>query len=365
MLSLQRACLFVALAIVPSGALASGPVLRIKQGNTLYFDQYKAASGLRYEADGRLAIADLSKAWADAASIVIEGTLEIRRNNPLERVKEILVSDSVTIAPGGRIVTNGNTLLIFANRFITQNGATIVAFEPTKRKAGNGEDAAGAGAAGNVSGANGGSGPTGSPGRPGESGGSVLVFTSSFNGPLSIDLSGQSGGDGGRGGPGGAGARGHKGEDAESTPAWCNRGGGKGGPGGNGGPGGQGGSGGAAGSGGDFHLFYVSSTTVNPPVNPAVVVEAGSPGAGGQGGAGGSRGEGGEGGNGQGHCHGGDGGDPGAPGSSLGGGPTGALGSKGNQTILKLNAVARIQQEFKTAVEQTKALQLPTVKVAQ
>jgi hypothetical protein len=330
-------------------ARTSRPTLRIGQGQTFNFGQYKAASSRLYGPNGKIAITDIREAWADVSDVVIGGTLEVTRTNPTERVNEIFVVNRLEIGPGGRILTNGNNLTVFANELVAGNNATVVAFDTNNRRAADGPNGSGQGSTGNVPGAAGGLGAPGGVGKPGESGGSISIFATSFEGPLAVDLTAQDGGNGGTGGQGGPGARGHKGEDGESGPFGCNRGGGQGGTGGSGGNGGQGGEGGHAGDGGSFGLFYVSSKTINPPQNPKVTTDAGRPGGPGKGGDGGSPGAGGEGGNGQGFCHGGPGGVPGAPGATGNPGTPGHAGVAGSISIVKLSAIANVQEAFAKA----------------
>jgi hypothetical protein len=289
------------------------------------------------------------------SDLVIEGTLEVKRTDPNVRVSEILVVNKLTIKSTGRIVTNGNVLLIFANAFEieadpTKNIPAILSFTEGNVKAPGAPAQGGRGVDGNVPGANGGTGPQGIAGPSAEGAGAVHIFVNNYKGLLLIGLKGQDGGDGGQGGPGGNGAQGPRGGDAETDPSgiFCRHDGDNGGPGGAGGAGGLGGQAGQGGDGGIVSFFFVTSTDVSG-TNPKVTVDAGKPGQKGPGGASGAGGTGGLGGSGRDHCHGGNQGPQRGVFSSLGPGPDGASGVKGSSTVLQLAALAKIQDAFKKA----------------
>jgi hypothetical protein len=329
----------------------SRPTVRVAAGSRYDFCQYAAGNGNTYGPNCKLKIDDIQKAWADVSDVVIDGIFEIKRTDPTQRVAAVFVVNKLTIENGGRIVTNGNALYIFANEFVALNTAAIISFESNNLKAANGAPQTGTvGSQGNAPGANGLTGLSGNSGTVGESGGSVTIFANNFSGPVLINLAGQKGGDGSQGGPGGNGLMGFKGEDPDDGIIDCHHAGGGGGPGGNGGYGGKGGDAGRGGDGGLLGFFYVTSTSVDPPNNPQVSLITGIPGSPGPGGAGGSPGEGGLGGNGKGHCGGGPRGTWGGSGGTQGPGAQASGGVNGSSQIIKLASMAKIQDSFKKAV---------------
>ena len=329
---------------------SSRPTVRVAAGNRYDFCQYAAGNGSTYGPNCKLKIDDIQKAWADVSDVVIDGIFEVKRTDPTQRVAAVFVVNKLTIENDGKIVTNGNTLYIFANEFVGLNNAAIISFEPSNLKATSGAPQTGTvGSQGNGPGANGLTGLSGNPGTAGEGGGSVTIFANNFSGPLLINLAGQNGGDGSQGGPGGNGLMGFKGEDADSGTFGCNHGGGDGGPGGNAGYGGKGGDAGRGGGGGVLGFFYVTSTSIDPPNNPRVSLIGGIPGTPGSGG-GGVPGEGGLGGNGKGFCGGGPRGAWGGPGGTLGSGTQASTGVNGSLQIIRLASMTKIQESFKKAV---------------
>ncbi len=210
--------------------------------------------------------------------------------------------DELRLKKGARIVTGGNTLVIFANKVSSEDGE-IISFSSNNRKA---SDGAG--------------GTAGSPGVP--AGAVTLVVVQKLEGRLHVDLSGQNGGAGSQGAAGAAGARGAKGQRANSGTVVCNSGGGDGARGEDGKQGVKGGDGGAGGHGGNFYFYNVGSAPL-PSAAYAFVASAGKGGPPGAGGPGGAGGAGGEGGDGDGPCGGGHGGPSGSP------GPAGAAGAGG------------------------------------
>lgn len=206
------------------------------------------------------------------------------------------------------IITNGNTLTIFCNKLVSNQGR-IISFTDSTLKAAAGVDGNGPGLGGN-------------PGQPGDSGGVVSIHViEDIDGTIDVSLHGQAGGKGGNGAPGAQGAGGVKGANAVSDGLWCRAGGQDGSSGGTGFPGGRGGDGGAGGQGGNFYLFRINKAVGEGSFR--FTAEGGEGGEPGNPGAGGPGGPGGEGGNGSGPCSGGNGGATGPAGS------TGELGTKG------------------------------------
>ena len=345
-------------------AAGARPTLTIGKGQTLLFSQYKAVNGLVYNADGKIQIADINKAWAAISDLDISGTLEIKRTDPNVRVNDIMIVNKLTIEDGGRIETDGNFLTIFANDFETvvnpKIAASILSFDPANRKAASAPAQNGRGGDGNVPGAGGSPGPNGVQGTLGEMGGGIHIFTSKFTGPLTIDLSGQDGGDGSKGGRGGDGAQGPHGGDAETDPSgiFCRHDGDNGAPGGPSGPGGQGGQAGRGGDGGVLSFFFVTSDTVTA-TNPRITVDAGKPGAKGHGGDPGTPGRGGIAGSGRDGCHGGIQGPDGGSGGSYGDGPDAASAAKGSSNVIQLAGAAKIESSFKEAVSHQAVPKVP------
>jgi hypothetical protein len=325
------------------------PTVRIGKGNRLEFCQYAAANGSTYGPNCKLKINNIHQAWADVSDVVIDGTFEIKRGDPQQRATAVFVANKLTIDDGGRIVTNGNVLFIFVNEFVGFNNASVISFEDNNRKATDGPPQTGVGG---VTGITGLPGPPGNAGVNGESGGTVTIFANNFSGPLQINLVGQDAGSGSKGGRGGDGLMGFKGEDASWGVFGCNHGGGGGGPGGNGGSGGSGGAAGKGGDGGVVGFFYVVSTSVDPPKNPKILVQAGAPGNPGSGGEGGAGGEGGLGGNGGGPCGNGPRGAWGGPGGTLGSGTPAAPAVNGSLQLIKLSSLAKVEEAFATAISQ-------------
>ena len=230
-----------------------------------------------------------------------------------------LALDTLEPKNGARIVTNGNTLIVFANTVVSEDGG-IVAFREDERNAANGGMA--------------------QPGKPGVPGRLVSFHViQKINGILHVDVTGQNGGVGGAGESGKPGVMGTKGD----APAWiplpfppyceCKKGGGGGSPGSDGGTGSRGGDGGNGGSGGILELYNVGSVPI-PAASYTFKADAGRPGVGGPGGPGGAGGEGGLGGDGGGCCGNGPRGAHGSPGQM---GPSGSSGSLPNsgQAIVK------------------------------
>lgn len=229
----------------------------------------------------------------------------------------------VLILKNASIVTNGNTLALFVNRLVSNNGK-ILSFADTDKKAATGANATSSGQAGR-------------PGNPGDSGGAVSIHViQELEGTIAVDLSGQEGGNGGDGAKGSRGIAGVKGDSAVSDGLWCRRGGQDGSQGGPGNPGGNAGDGGPGGQGGTLFLFQVNKDVGEG--SYSFVANGGEGGFSGQPGEGGDGGPGGEGGNGSGACGGGHGGKDGSQGSSGEKNPNrGAKGGDGNVLAKSIN----------------------------
>lgn len=231
-----------------------------------------------------------------------------------------------------KIVTNGNTLVVFCNSFLSKN-SSIISFDEQNTKADDGTNAIERGHhGGNAS--------------PGDNGGNVAVHIfKKFDGLLDVNLLGQDGGEGGEGATGTQGLQGTTGRASETRTSYdgieppfnlifyCHRRAGNGGVGGNGGPGGNGGNGGDAGNGGLFQLYNVGSEPIS---NDFIKFEgnagkAGKKGTGGDGGNGGSGGAGGAGGRVRGGCSAGKKGANGKKGMKGSDGINGTTGINGSE----------------------------------
>jgi hypothetical protein len=192
-----------------------------------------------------------------------------------------------------KIVTNGNSIIIFCRELIQDTSSTIEGIPTESRKA--------------------------SIESQGDSGGEVHIFTTSkIHGKLNVDLSAQSGGDGENGRNGANGLPGSPGADKAS--------GGNGGNAGNGQPGTNGGEGG---NGGVLKIHYIE-TAVQQDLDISFVSKAGTGGKAGQGGAGGIGGRGGKGDAGR---------SDGLPGSDGDDGPNGTDGKNGVDGDTVINEV--------------------------
>jgi hypothetical protein len=210
--------------------------------------------------------------------------------------------DTLELKKGARIVTNGNTLILFVNHLISEDGG-IVTFTQDNSNA-----------------AAGGLGSAGKPGVPGRL--TSVHVIKDLTGILHTDLTGQNGGRGGNGNSGLAGQPGTKGDQSVSGVFDCAKGGGNGTAGAPGGVGGQGGDGGAGGAGGILELYNVGTAPI-PVASYTFVSNGGKGGIPGTGGPGGAGGAGGDGGDGSRNCGGGHPGPDGAPGAK---GPDGGIG---------------------------------------
>lgn len=233
-----------------------------------------------------------------------------------------LALDTLELKNGARIVTNGNTLVVFANKVVSEDGA-IVAFRQEDVKAADGA--------------------AGQPGKPGVPGRVVSFHViQTITGILHVDLTGQDGGAGGPGQPGSPGAPGVKGDQAVWTvlpvPPFCNcnKAGGNGSPGSPGDRGARGGDGGNGGAGGIFELYNVGDAPI-PAASYTFKSDAGKCGNGAPGGPGGAGGQGGIGGDGGGCCGGGVQGPTGANGPQGSPGNLGAVPNEGQAIVQNLN----------------------------
>lgn len=235
--------------------------------------------------------------------------------------KFVLALDTLDLSKGGRIITNGHTLVIAVNTLKVGSGQ-IVAF--TERDVPAGADATTPGGHGER-------------GASGASGGAVSIHVvQKLEGLLDVDLSGQNGGNGGAGAKGMIGSQGPDGRRGVSGEFDCKRGGENGKDGRRGRPGGRGGDGGSAGSGGVLFVY-----TIGQRVSDAQYRFVSNPGKVGQGGAGGPGGDGGRGGRrggGAGYCKGGK--KDGARGPVGSEGPRGTAGEEGAPGIVVAEALS-------------------------
>ena len=200
--------------------------------------------------------------------------------------------NTLRMANGARIVTNGNRLVIVCLKTVFGDNSGIVSFPPSVLKAG--------------------------PGAAGLGGGSVRIASvQTFSGDLRVSLLGQDGGDGPPGVPGNAGPTGDRGANSVQGFVDCKSGGQDGKPGGQGGRGADGGVGASGGDGGELMLEAKAAKNYK---HVEFRGTGGKGGAGGSPGPGGAGGAGGQGGSGGGSCGGGNAGGP---------GPTGAPGEQG------------------------------------
>ncbi len=232
-----------------------------------------------------------------------------------------------------KIITNGNTVVIFCNKF-KGDGAEVISFPSEQKKAPNGTSGIAPGANGNL-------------GQLGDGGGllSIHIIQEAL-GRIIVDISGQNGGDGGHAMDGSNGAKGPNGRDSHTTKVGvrvgippiaimeCDTEAFPGGKGGTGQAGGDAGNGGNGGSGGIFQLINVGDS----PIDDAFFDFTSNPGIGGVGGRagrGGLGGPGGDGGRGSAACHGANAGPVGDIGTEGTPGVKGADGQLGQ--IIKRN----------------------------
>jgi hypothetical protein len=241
-----------------------------------------------------------------------------------------LALDELELKRGARIITGGNTLVIFANR-ITSEDAVITAFKDDTHSATNGGVA--------------------SPGNPGDSAGLVSIHViDRLDGILHVDLSGQNGGDGGSGIAGLPGTNGVKGDQAVSGTFNCDKGGGNGTDGSAGGVGGRGGDGGSGGQGGIFELFNIGPRPI-PSASFTFHGAAGDGGKGGPGGPGGAGGKAGDGGDGKGFCKGGKPGNNGVAGAAGTSGTSGARAGDGQAIAKNIDLKFVLETELKRSFQ--------------
>jgi hypothetical protein len=218
--------------------------------------------------------------------------------------------DVLELRNNSKIVTNGNTLVLFVNRFISEDGQ-IISFEDSLVKAKAGPHGQAVGEAGR-------------PGMPGDNAGLVSIHViEELDGIVHVNLRGQNGGDGGNGVTGAKGFTGSPGADSATAIGGfppiprCVRDATPGSKGGTGQPGGHGGDGGVGGSGGIFQLFNIGASPISD-ARYTFKASAGQGGTGGKGASGGPGGDGGPGGRGSLLCHGAN------------SGPVGDQGQKGD-----------------------------------
>jgi len=316
--------LLVSSALVCALAACSHVPLKAAEGKTQTVEGAKGAalpvtlisSEVRAPIESGLTPEQFRIRLASGGTVVLGGAdLVIGSPNLKKNDVTFLALDSLEMKRGARIVTGGNTLVIFVNKLISEDGS-IVSFKDDTRGAASG-------------------GP-GGPGDSGVAGGLVSIhIVEKLTGILHVDLSGQ---DGGKGGDstvlGAAGPNGSKGDQAISGTFGCSKGGGNGTPGAPGGIGGTGGDGGAAGAGGTLELFNVGGEPI-PAASYTFSAKPGHGGAPGAGGPGGPGGKGGDGGDGAGFCNGG------SPGANGGVGPVGAAGHPGSSEVASGNAIVK------------------------
>lgn len=273
---------------------------------------------------------DFNVRLEQGGELVLDGNeLKLGEPNFYANTTAFIALDSLELRNGAKIITGGNIVTIFVNKLKSNNGS-IIAFKDNERKARDGSG-------GNFPGGQGMS------GAPGDGGGAVSIHViQSFEGHLTVDLSGQAGGRGGNGAEGAAGPRGPRGHNATDGVAWCEHSGQDGHQGGTGFPGGNGGNGGAGGSGGIFYLFNIGTVPIDPS-SVTFIADGGAGGEPGNGGPGGPGGPGGEGGSGSRHCSGGRAGPAGANGSYGANGVSGPKGAYGTFEKKNLSLIAMLQ----------------------
>ncbi|WP_147289956.1 hypothetical protein [Crenobacter cavernae] len=234
--------------------------------------------------------------------------------------------DKLELKNNAKIITNGNTVVIFVNKLHSEN-CSIVSFSPADKRAKAGTSGSAVG-------------ESGRPGSPGDSGGIVAIHViQELHGTLNVNLDGQDGGHGGNGVKGSTGAEGPRGGDAADSN-WpfpgCKHSGGDGGRGYSGGPGGHGGDAGHGGQGGQLFFYNVGAAPI-PQASYTFVAAAGSPGNPGIGGAGGDGGRGGDGGHGSTYCDGGNRGPNGYQGPNGDNGSQSLAGAAGLAVVKNLD----------------------------
>ncbi|MEM9557261.1 MAG: hypothetical protein AAGC60_23585 [Acidobacteriota bacterium] len=249
----------------------------------------------------------------------VNGDITLAPPDPTLNRKFLMALDELDLSGGGRIITNGHTLVLIVNRLKSGQGQ-VVSFLEDNREGAEGQSAT-------TQGGHGGAG-----GR-GDDGGTVSIhIVQDLEGFLTVELPGQNGGVGGDGNKGETGPKGPDGAKGKSNAFDCRSGGENGKKGGKGYPGGRGGDGGPAGAGGNLFIY-----TIGEPLSEAqysFVGPAGEPGIPGSGGAGGDGGRGGKRGGGDGHCEGGKkDGDRGDAGAAGGDGSPGAIAADGTAIV--------------------------------
>lgn len=285
--------------VVTVSANTSGsPNLRLTQLTKISSLPDPMKSGI----SNKLTADELQKDLQGLGELTIDGTTLVVGEIG-DGITSSLSVDVLHLINGGRIVTNGNSLKIQANRIEVSSGGLNAFYPPTLAPA----DA-----------------PPGVPGTRGANGGNIYISSAKgIDGVLKVDLSGENGGRGGVGAAGAAGAAGARGQNGVDGFLNCSSGGSDGSP---GGPGKDGGPGAPGGDGGDAGHLYLSRNLKGSTVE--LIAEGGNPGPGGLGGPGGPGGPGGQGGSGSVHCGGGHGGANGVNGLGGGSGPSGKPGNR-------------------------------------
>lgn len=190
-----------------------------------------------------------------------------------------------------RVITNGNTLEIFAEEIVGDSASQIVSFTTTSGLPPN-EPSPGT--------------LDGPHGLNGRNASDITIYTAGdFRNKMTLSLRGQDGQAGTTGQAGSIGTAGARGRPGRCAPigTGCRRGPGDGRQGGAGGTGGRGGNSGAGGNGGNITIVFFNKAPVQNNL-PIYANEGGRPGAVGQGGQGGPGGLGGAKGNRGPCCHG-------------------------------------------------------------
>jgi hypothetical protein len=246
--------------------------------------------------------AELTQQLKQRSSLTLSGsTLTI--GAPGEGRTVTIACNTLRLANGARIITNGNhlTIVCLNTQFGDNSGISSFSAQTLKASAGNGVGA-----------------------------GKVRIDSvERFSGALRVSLPGQNGSDGATGGQGGPGRTGGRGANSVQGFGDCRSGGqdGK-----QGGQGEKGATGGAASNGGDGGELILEGKAASNRNLVEFEAPGGRAGAVGQGGPGGPGGPGGEGGSGGGSCGGGHGGPQGPGGPQGDGGPPGVNGQAGKRT---------------------------------
>lgn len=253
---------------------------------------------------------DIDKLLLEQPILILDGA-SLVVSPPSAGSSRSLALQRLELRNGGRIITNGVNLELFA-KSIAVTGGGIISFTDSNR-----------GIAGPAS-----------PGTGGASGlpaGTVALYGRvDPSDVLAVSLHGQNGQDGGAGLKGPTGAQGPRGSSGADHLFDCARGGGNGGDGSTGGAGSSGGSGGSGGKGGRLIL---RGDLPSQRQQIDFTADGGKRGVGGAGGPGGNGGAGGPGGGGTVYCRGGSAGRPGIQGPRGEAGPDGSIGESGSVVV--------------------------------